>query len=91
MKPPSNTKMLRSWLEATGYYMRFVLHFTDLMEPLCQLLHKSAVCVWSRECQVAFDSVINKIVSATLLAHFDDHATTVATTNPSAVAIAGCL
>ena len=31
MKPPSNAKMLRSWLGSTGYYMRF---FSDLVEPL---------------------------------------------------------
>ena len=35
--------------------------------------------MWSHECQVAYDSVINQIVSATPLGHFDVHATTVVT------------
>jgi hypothetical protein len=67
MQPPSNAKMLRSWLGATGYYMRFVPHYADLVEPLRQLLHKDAAWVWSRECQVAFDNVIDQIVNATSL------------------------
>ena len=91
MKPPSNTKMLHSWLEATGYYMWFNLHYADLMEPPRQLLHKDAAWVWSRECQVAFDIVINQIVPVTSLALFDVYATTVVTTDASAVAIASCL
>ena len=90
-KPLSNAKILYSWLGATGYNMRFVLHYADLVKPLRQLLHKDATWVWSRECQVAFDSVINQIVSATSLAHFDIHATTMVTTDVSTVAIAGCL
>ena len=71
--------------------MRFVHRYADLVEPLRQLLHKDAAWVWSRECQFAFDSVINQIVSGTSLIHFDVHATTVVTTDASAVAIAGCL
>ena len=47
--------------------------------------------MWSRECKVAFDSVINQIVSATSLAHFNVHATTMMTTDASTVAIASCL
>ena len=63
MKPPSNAKMLCNWLRATSYYMQFVPRYADLVKPLRQLLHKNAAWVWSRECQVAFDSVINQIVS----------------------------
>ena len=71
--------------------MQFVPHYVNLVEPLRQLLHKNAAWVWSRECQVSFDSVINQIVSATSLAHFDVYATTVVTTDVSAVVTAGCL
>ena len=91
MKPSSNAKMLRGWLGATGYFMRFFPHYADLVEPLRQLLHKDATWVWPRECQVAFDSVINQIVFAASLTHFDVHATTVVTMGALALAIAGCL
>jgi transposase InsO family protein len=91
MQPPANAKMLRSWLGATGYYMRFVPHYADIVEPLRQLLHKDAVWNWSPQCQIACNAVIDKIISATSLAHFNVSASTVVTTDASAVAIAGCL
>ena len=91
LKTPTNAKELRSLLGAVGFYMKFVPHFADIVEPLRNLLRHETEWVWSADCQASFDTIINNIASASTLAHFDVNALTVVTTDASSVAIGACL
>jgi hypothetical protein len=92
LKPPTNVKELQSLLEAVGFYMRFVPHYANLVEPLRDLLRHNVEWQWTTTCQSAFD-VIDRIASATSLAHFNSGSkvTTVVTTDASSVALGACL
>jgi hypothetical protein len=92
LKVPTNLKELRSFLGAVGFYMKFVDHYADIVEPLRNLQRQEVEWHWSHECQKAFDTVISSIVKTTSLNHFDVHAsTTIVTTDASSVALGACL
>jgi RNase H-like domain found in reverse transcriptase/Integrase zinc binding domain/Integrase core domain len=92
LKVPTNLKELRSFLGAVGFYMKFVDHYADIVEPLRNLQRQGVEWHWSHECQEAFDTVISSIVKTTSLNHFDVHATTtIVTTDASSVALGACL
>lgn len=92
LKAPANEKEVRSFLGATGFYMKFVPHYADIVDPLRNLL-RGIEWNWSRDCQEAFEQVIDSIASASSLAHFDTSAkaTTVLTTDASSIALGACL
>ncbi len=92
LKAPTNEKEVRSFLGATGFYIKFVPHYADIVEPLRNLL-RGVDWNWSCDCQKAFEQVVNSIASASHLAHFDTSAkaTTVLTTDASSVALGACL
>ena len=43
-------------------------------EPITKLLHKSVSWSWAVPLQEAFEALISSLVSATILAHFDETA-----------------
>ncbi len=91
LQAPTSVKELRSLLGAVGFYMKFVPQYAVVVEPLRALLRHDAAWHWSRDCQNAFDKVIDSIASASALAHFNTDATTIVTTDASSVAIGACL
>lgn len=86
---PQNLKELRSFLEFSGYYRRFVKDYSKIVKPLNELTagyppirkdskpaEKGVVYLnprepfadrWSSSCQAAFDSIIAKITSSSVL------------------------
>jgi len=63
----TNKKEVRSFLGHVGYYRRFVENFTRLPSPLFKLLTKESEFHWNDECQVAFDTLKEKLSSALVL------------------------
>ena len=91
LKAPSTHKELRSVLGAAGFYRKFVPRFSEIVEPLNNLLKNDAEFVWGEEQQQAFEQLKAELVSTRVLAHFDAKLPTVVTTDASGVAIGAVL
>lgn len=52
----------------TNYYRRFVKDFGIIAAPLFKLLKKGTKFVWNKDCQIAFDSMIESINDNAVLA-----------------------
>ena len=82
-KPPRNLKDLRSFLGLASYYRRFVQGFAKIVAPLNNLLKKDCRYIWSNECQVAYESIINCLINAPILNYPDFNKTFYVTSDAS--------
>lgn len=60
---PKNVTPLKSFLSLVNYYYKFIKNAYSILNPLFVLLKKDALWSWSRECQSAFESVKNALIS----------------------------
>ena len=60
-------KQLRSFLGLASYCIRFVENFSKIAKPLSSLLQKGVKYAWSLECQLAFDTLKEKLTSTKVL------------------------
>ncbi|MCP3663135.1 MAG: DDE-type integrase/transposase/recombinase, partial [Gammaproteobacteria bacterium] len=71
-KVPSNVTEIRQFLGLCGFYRRFVQGFSSIAGPLFKMLKKDqGRFVWSTECQTAFETLRDKLVTPPVLAHPD--------------------
>lgn len=80
---PTNVAEVRSFLGFASYYRRFVEGFAKLASPLHRLVAelggsrsrqgsgRSLAEAWSEECEVSFEQLKSKLVSAPVLAYAD--------------------
>ena len=68
---PLNVKELQSFLGLASYYMKFILGFSIIAEPLYQLCRKTVSFSWLKEQQSAFEELKDRLVSAPVLAYPD--------------------
>ena len=66
-RQPTSVTEIRSFLGLAGYYRRFVERFSVLAEPLTRLTRKGVDFVWSEECEVAFQTLKERLISAPVL------------------------
>src|SRR5208283_3828486 len=78
-------------LGAASFYRKFVPCFSDVVEPLNELLRGETTFEWTDRRQQAFEQLKNELVSTKVLAHFDIRRPTQVTTDASAVAIGAVL
>lgn len=57
MPVPKTEKQVRGFLGRLNYISRFISQMTATCAPIFKLLHKNQNCVWTEECQKAFDSI----------------------------------
>ena len=88
---PVDAKQLESFISAAGFYLRFIPHFAEFVEPLRCLLRQGVEWEWTKEHHEAFSSVLDAITLATTLVHFDPKAEIILTTDASAIALGACL
>ena len=77
--PPKNASELQFFLGFAGYYRTFVGEFTQTAKPLHQLvaqqskkqLPKKSQFQWTPTCQAAFETIISKLTSRTVLVYPD--------------------
>ncbi len=64
---PEDVKQLRSFLGLTGYLSNHISGYADIARPLHDLLRVDRGFVWDGECDVAFNELKTRIVSAPTL------------------------
>lgn len=64
---PTNPKDVQHLLKMSGWYHRFVPHFSQLTQPLYTLKHKEAKVKLTPECQAAIDHLKKRLFSGILL------------------------
>jgi len=65
---PLNAKELQSFLSLASHYIKFILGFSVIAEPLYQLCKKNVSFSWQQEHQAAFEELKDRLVSAPVLA-----------------------
>lgn len=75
----------------TGYYLKFLPHYSATTAPLQRLLRKDEPWVWSQACSDAVCAVKVQLTTAPVLAHFDISSTTWVTCDASATTIGAVL
>ncbi len=70
MKPPSNVKEVRRFLEMSGFYRKHVPNFAQIAAPLTNLT-RNIEFAWNEKCQEAFRELKSKLVEAPVLVRAD--------------------
>ena len=68
---PMNLKQLRQFLGLTSHYRRFVPNYAKIAFPLHALTRKGALFQWTANCEVAFETLKTRLVTAPLLCYPD--------------------
>nr|AAX92822.1 retrotransposon protein, putative, Ty3-gypsy sub-class [Oryza sativa Japonica Group] len=66
-KQPKTVTQVRSFLGLAGYYRRFIENFSKIARPMTQLLKNEEEFVWSPQCERAFQTLKEKLVSSPVL------------------------
>ena len=64
---PKCVKDIRSVLGHVGFYRRFIIDFSAIACPLCNLLAKDVTFAWSQACEGAFDKLKTMLVSPPIM------------------------
>lgn len=88
---PENISELRAFIGMVNYYAKFIDNYARIMIPLYKLLQKDVKYEWSKDCQIAYDTIKGEVTSDKVLVHFNPKLPIVLTTDASDYAIAGIL
>ena len=64
---PKNVSEIRSFMELTSYYRKFVKNFSKLAYPITQLQRKGNKFIWDDKCEEAFNLLKQKLTSTPIL------------------------
>ena len=65
---PTNVTEVRSFLGMCSYYRRFIRDFASEAKPLHCLTEKGRKFLWTKEAQIAFETLRNRLITAPILA-----------------------
>uniref|UniRef100_A0AAR5QHS1 RNA-directed DNA polymerase n=1 Tax=Dendroctonus ponderosae TaxID=77166 RepID=A0AAR5QHS1_DENPD len=65
--PPRNVTEIRRFIGTASWYRRFVPNFSSVLAPLTNLIKKKVTWRWSEDCQRAFNSIKDSLISAPIL------------------------
>jgi len=65
---PQNITEVRSFLGFASYYRRFLRNFSGIATPLHALTGKNARFFWTEECEIAFQTLKNNLISSPVMA-----------------------
>ena len=88
---PTNVSEVRSFVGLCSYYRRYVRDFAQIAAPLHRLTGKRAVFEWSVECQAAFETLKERLITAPILAVPTDDGQYILDTDASDVSIGAVL
>ena len=67
LKLPINHKQIKIFLGHTGYYQKFIWHYSNITFPIDELLKKEVEFQWIQECDNAFELLKRKLIEAPIL------------------------
>ena len=88
---PRRLKDVRSFLGLSSYYRRFIKGYAQLAKPMNILLEKDQPFIWSEECQKAFDTLKEKLITPPIISHFIPGLPIILYTDACGYAIGGIL
>ena len=88
---PRTVKQVRGFIGTVGYYKRFVKDFAKICRPLHNLTRKNTKFKWTSECEDAFETLKQCLISAPIMAYPRDEGKYILDTDASAYAIGGVL
>lgn len=88
---PQKIKQLRGFLGLCNYYRKFIPRYSELIEPLTNLLRKDQKWNWGQDVDKAFKEIKRNFISTVELSHPDPNSTYYLQTDSSGVGIAGSL
>ncbi|XP_061754270.1 uncharacterized protein LOC133551511 isoform X2 [Nerophis ophidion] len=88
---PSSLKDVRRFVGLASYYRRFIKNFACIAEPLHALTKKHVQFHWSEECQLAFDDLKSRLITAPILGYPLDKGDMILDTDASDVGIGAVL
>ena len=68
---PQAIHQLRQFLGLTSYYCRFIGRFAKIAAPLYYLTKKEVKWEWSKECQLTFETLKERLIQAPVLVYPD--------------------
>ena len=90
-KVPECVTEVRSFLGLASYYRRFIPQYAQIADPLTRLTEKGRKFTWNDQCQQAFETLKQKLVTAPVLAYPQTEGLMVLDTDASTVSISGCV
>ena len=88
---PRSVTQVRQFLGFAAYYRKFISHFSETAQPLTNLTKKSVRFYWDEECQYAFETLKQLLVTAPVLAYPTDEGDYVLDTDASNYAMGAVL
>ncbi len=88
---PTTVTEVRSFMGLASYYRSFCPDFATIAKPLHRLTEKGREFVWTTECQSAFDTLKQRLISAPVLAYPDFKLPFILDTDASATGIGAVL
>jgi hypothetical protein len=64
---PTSVGDIRSFLGLAGYYRRFIEGFSNISEPMTELLEKDRKFEWTSACEASFQELMKQLTTATIL------------------------
>ena len=71
MPRPRTPKEIKQFLGLTGYYQKFIPHFSEISRPLVKLTAKDTQFEWTPQCQFSFEMLKDALMSAPILKYPD--------------------
>ena len=71
LKRPENVSEVQAFLGKINYYRCFVKQLAEIANPIYDLLKKDCIFKWTVDCENAFQTLKNEVISATKLSHYD--------------------
>lgn len=88
---PMCVKEIKSFVGLASYYQRYIKSFSTISAPLNKLTQKGVAFEWTKECQSAFDTLKDALVSAPILGYPNDKDQMFLDCDASSVAIGAVL
>ena len=66
-----NLKKVQGFVRFANFYRQFIKNFSKVIRSLMKLTRKKQLFVWDEACSKAFQELMNRVVSVSILRHFD--------------------